>query len=129
MIPPPIALALTLCEKIIVEEGTRKTTFVNAFTRLTVRQLPSPPLSVVVAAILTEGQGDATIELVVTALDTDEPIFSRRDQAHFSDRLGEARLVYRLEDLSFPRAGVYLFTLLVDGDWITHRRLRVIQGV
>jgi hypothetical protein len=31
MIPPPIALGLTLCEQVIIEGGTRRATLVGCF--------------------------------------------------------------------------------------------------
>ena len=43
MIPPPIALGLTLCEKVIIEEGTRAATFVNTFSTLIEERFPTPP--------------------------------------------------------------------------------------
>jgi len=34
MTPPPTAIGLILCEKVIIEEGSRRLTFVNSFTKL-----------------------------------------------------------------------------------------------
>jgi hypothetical protein len=71
MILPPIVLGLTICEKAIVEEGTRNVTIVSTFTRLVVDEFPSPPQRFSVYSVLTEGLGDATILLTVTNLEAD----------------------------------------------------------
>ena len=127
MSPPPIALGLTICEKIIVEEGTRKLTLVNAFTRIDESEFPSPARTFFVVAVLTNGRGDATIEVTLTRLDTDETMYIRRIAAHFPDPLQELRLSHRIEAFSFPAPGLYQFALLVNGAWVAQRRIRLIH--
>jgi hypothetical protein len=58
MIPRPIALGLTICEKIIVEEKTRNVTLVSCFSKLIVEGFPSPSQRFAVYAVLTDGLGD-----------------------------------------------------------------------
>src|SRR5438132_908605 len=41
MNPPPMALGLTLSEKLIVEERTRNTSYVSTFTKLLADQFPT----------------------------------------------------------------------------------------
>jgi hypothetical protein len=125
MIPPPSAIGLTLCDYVILEEGTRKISLVGSFTGLQVLGFPSVPQRFSVFAVLTDGMGDGTIELAVTQLETDQEIYSVRRSVHFPDRFMEVRVLFRVGQCSFPVPGTYLFTLLVDGDWIAHRRLRV----
>ena len=69
MIPPPVALGL--CEKAIVEEGTKNLTLVNTFTTMFVDGFPSPPQRFAAYAALTDGLGNATIQLGLTHLETD----------------------------------------------------------
>ena len=125
MIPPPMALGLTLCEKAITEEGTKDVTLVSIFRKRLVERFPSPPQPFTAYAILTDGVGDGTMELVITNLETDEEIYARRFRVRFPDRLAELRLLLRVTRCSFPAPGQYQATLLVDGDWVAHRRVRV----
>ena len=125
MTPQPVALGLNLCEKVIVEKGTNNVTLVSNFTKLIVEEFPSPPQRFAVYAALTDGLGDATINLVVTHLDTDEVINTYRASVHFPDRLFEVRVLFRLSECSFPAPGRYQFSLLIDGEWIAHRQLEV----
>lgn len=127
MNPPPIALGLTLCEKVIVEERTRNLTLVSTFRTLIVDDFPSPPQRLAFAAVLKDGHGDGTVDLVIRQLETDEETYSMRGQLRFPSRLDEVRAVFHIRDCSFPAPGQYEAILLVDGEWIT-RRLFTVRG-
>ena len=123
----PVALGLTLCDYVIVEERTKKVSFIGTFTRLSASRFPAlaPPFSVV--APLTDGLGDATADLVVAALSTGEEAYTFRSQLSFPDKLAEVLYHARLHQCSFPAPGDYQFTLLIDGEWVAQRRLRLRQ--
>jgi hypothetical protein len=125
MNPPVIALGLTVCEKIIVEERTRNTTFVSTFTRLVVDEFPTPPQRFALAAALTGGQGQGTLDLVITRLDTDEETYALQRRLVFPGRLAEVRVIFHIRDCSFPAPGQYDAVLLVDGEWIARRKFSV----
>ena len=125
MIPPPRAVALTLCDAVIVEEGTRKVSLINTFTGLRLSHFPAAPQPFCVYATLTDGQGEGLVELAVTRLETDEEIYSLRRPLRFPDRLTDVGVLFRISGCVFPAPGTYLFTLLLDGDWVAHRRIRV----
>jgi hypothetical protein len=124
MVPPPIALGLVLCQGSIIEEKTRNVTLVNTFVRHDVEEFPSPPQRFTVFSVITDGQGDATIDLVVTRLATGEEIFAQRVPWNFPNRLTEVRLLYKITQCRFPAPGLYQVTILVDGDWIAQRRFQ-----
>ncbi len=86
MLPQPIVVGLTLCEKIIVEEGTKTVSLVSCFTKLGVDVFPTPPERVCVYAALTDGFGEGTIDLLITRLETGQVIASNRSQIRFIDR-------------------------------------------
>lgn len=116
--PPPTVLGVTLCEKVIVEEGTRTVTLVSCFTKLAVEAFPSPPQQSSVFATLTDGLGNGTIEVVATRLETDEVIRSRRIAIQFPERLTVVRLMAQMSGFSFPAPGRYQFSILMDGEWL-----------
>jgi hypothetical protein len=125
MVPAPLALGLTLCDYVLVEEGTKKVTLVGSFTGIRGASFPHVPLPFCVYAPLTGGLGDGVLELTVTNLDTDEEVYSLVRTVNFPDRFTEVRVLFRLRECEFPVPGSYMFTLLVDKEWITHRRIRV----
>jgi hypothetical protein len=125
MVPVPVALGLILCEKVIVEKGTEAVSLIGTFNRFQSETLPITPYPFYVFATLTGGYGDATIHLTITRLETDEEIFAWQREIHFPDRFTEIDIRFHLESCEFDAEGIYLFNLLVDGDWVAHRRVKV----
>jgi hypothetical protein len=125
MVPRPVALGLTLCESVIIEEGTKNVSLINCFTGLKVAGFPSTPRPFCVLAALMDGKGDGTIDVMLTRLDSDDVVYELRRRAHFPDRLTEVRVLFRINECSFPAPGWYDVTLLVDGEWVAQRRVRV----
>ena len=127
MTPHPVATTLTLCERAIVEERTRNVSLICMFTTLNFPSFPSPPRSLTLYAVLTDGVGKGTLDILVTRLESDERLFFQQRPIEIPDRLHEFRVLFRFDTFRFPREGTYLFTLLVDGEWVAHRSLRVSQ--
>jgi hypothetical protein len=127
MSPFPLVLGLTLAEKAIVEEGTKNLTLVSTFTTLVVEDFPSLPQRFVLYTVLTEGLGDGTIDLVVRHLDTNDEVYTARMPVHFPDRVPQVRVLFRISRCSFPEPGEHLCTVLLDGEWLAQRRLRVVE--
>jgi hypothetical protein len=125
MTQQPVAIALTLCEQVIVEEGTRNVTLVNCSTTLKVREVPSGPQRLVIHVTLTDGLGAGALRFEVARLDTFETIFTRETSVTFTDPLQEVRVQLRPQGLSFPVEGRYQVSLLADGELIAQRRFRV----
>jgi hypothetical protein len=125
MIQRPVAVGLTICELAIVEERTRNITLVNSFTRLKVRGFPSLPRPLVVCVTLTDGLGEGAINLVVNRLDTFEEVYSHVRQVIFTDPLLEVRILFRLNDCSFPAPGQYQFALSADNELVAQRSIHL----
>jgi len=126
MTPFPVVLGLTICEKALVEEGTKNVSLISTFTKIVVGEFPSLPQRFVLYTVLTGGLGDGTMDLVIRHLETNREIYTNRFQVHFSDRVAEVRLLVRVKRCSFPFPEEYLLTLILDGEWLAHRRLRVV---
>ena len=86
MVPTPVALGLNVCEKIVVEEGTKNVTLVNCFSKMFVDSFPSDPQRFALYAVLRDGQGLATIQLVVTDAESDEEIYSAKETQKHAGR-------------------------------------------
>jgi hypothetical protein len=122
---PPIVLGLTLCEKVIIEEETRNVTLVSGFRGLRVERFPSPPQRFSVFAVLTDGEGEAIIQLVAHRLDTFEEVHAQSATVQFADRLAEVCVHFRFKQFVFPVAGRYQFSLVTGDGGISQRELRV----
>jgi hypothetical protein len=125
MTPTPVALGLTLCDYVIVEERTKKISTIGSFSSLKVRQFPTIPQPFCVLATLTDSVGDGIMDLVITEIEGNKETYAFRQPAHFSDRLAETKVLFRIKNCSFPKAGWYEFALLADSEFITQRRLLV----
>jgi hypothetical protein len=123
---PPIAIGLSLCEQVVIEEKTRNLTLVNCFNHRRVSRFPSEEISFIVLALLTDGLGDMTIDLVIYRSDTMEEVFRRSNQVQLASPLNEYRLRVGVEKCSFPTAGSYHVSLLADNELIAQRRLKVL---
>ena len=127
MSSPPVAVGLYLCDYVIVEERTRKTSLIGGFTGLAVPRFPAIAKPFCVCAFLTDGLGSGTMKLSVTHLETDQEVAALEGPIEFHDRMAEMRALYRLEQFSVAAPGWYEFTLFVDGGWVAHRRIRVYE--
>ena len=124
----PVAIALTLCDYVVVEEGTHKVSLIGMLKDWRVRRFPFVPPRFFAHVALTDGLGDVTISLVVSRLETNEDLYSLSTSIHFADKLREKQVVFRIAKLSIPAPGAYQFTILANGEWTGQRRVEVLEA-
>ena len=129
MTPDPTALALILCEQVIVDQQSQNPSPINIFTGMAVDTFPSPPQRLSVFAALTDTQGAGRVELRCLRLDTGDQFYSQQYPIEFPDRSTVVNVHIRVRKIRFPVAGVYEFVLLVDDHLIGQRRLRVYNAI
>ena len=125
MRPTPVTLGLTLCDYVIVEDRTRKVSTIGNFSGLKLHQFPSVPQPFCAIATLTHSAGTGIIELVITDIDGTEEIYKFQQDVRLADRFADTIALFRIKNCSFPASGLYLITLLVDGESVAQRRLHV----
>jgi hypothetical protein len=125
MTPAPVTLSLSLCDYVIIEEGTGKASLVGCFDRLVVPAFPSPPRDLFLAADLTGGRGRGRVSVDIIRPDTGESIPWTSADVYFRHRLFVVRYRTRVTDCSFPVPGRYAVSLLVDGELAGQRILEV----
>jgi hypothetical protein len=125
MIQQPVAIGLTLCEQVIIEEGTRNVTLVNCCRRWRVREFPSTPQRLAIYAVLKGGQGTGVCKASISRLDTLEEIYLKEIPLTFADPLQEFGVLFRPPELLFPVAGRYEAILMVDGEPLAQRVFQV----
>jgi hypothetical protein len=122
----PTAIGLLVCEQVIIEERTHNITLVNCFTLRKIGSFPSEPQRFAVFALLTDGQGDIDLKLVIERLDTGEEIFSQPRSLRFPDPLEEVRFLFRITTCSFPVARRYDVVLFAEGHELARHRFNVV---
>jgi hypothetical protein len=120
----PVAVGLMLCDQVIVDKDTYKPSPLGIFTGLAVADFAeSQRFSAF--AVLTNGRGEATLELVVFRLDSGDQIYSQRFATTFPDPLAVVNINIRIRRIRFPAAGWYDFVLCVNSQHVCQRRIRV----
>jgi hypothetical protein len=125
MTPTPVALGMTLCDHLIIEEGTGKASLIGCFGALAVSSGPSPPHSFWVYTDLTDGAGRGVANLSISRLDTDEVIRRYVKVVDFNNRFAVIRCAIAVTNCRFPVSGKYLVTLDIDGELVAHRAVDV----
>jgi hypothetical protein len=128
MTPTPVVLSMSLCDYVIVEEGTGKPSLIGCFDRLVVPAIPPPRRSFFVAAELTGGHGRSRVSVEVARPDTDETMWWSHGDVYFRDRLFVVRYRTRVVNCPLPVSGRYAVSLLVDGEMVGQRILVVSPG-
>ncbi len=127
MVQLPIALALSICESVVVEERTRNVSLINCFTTRLVTVFPSPPQKMAAVAFFVDGFGDIGLKMVIEHVATGDIIYEEHHQMKFSDPLQESRAVFRFGDLVFPQPGKYDVSLIAEGEFIAHHSFHVFE--
>src|SRR5687768_15672054 len=117
------AVGLTLCRMVVVADKTRNVTLVDTFQRLEFESFPAMAEPFCAYAVLTDGLGDVTIDLVVSQCDTLEEVYTRSLRAKFKDPLRHLRLWWVVRTCAFPAPGRYQFDLQVEGETLTQNVL------
>jgi hypothetical protein len=127
----PVIVGLTLCEDVVSDPATRHVSLIRCFTGRGVESFPttSPPFCVF--ATLLDGTGDFDLQLSVDYLGP-EPmlpefnlVYSVRGPLRVTDPLQPVRVNLRLSVCPLPYAGVYQFTLALNGEWLAQASMHV----
>jgi hypothetical protein len=128
VVQKPKAIAFLPCDQVIFEQRTRKPSVVGAFNLISADKFPARPLRVDVFVALSDGLGDVIIDVVVTRLADNKQLSAQSAEINFPDPLRMHHLRFRFQQLVFPSAGTYLFSLLADGEEISQYRVQVRQS-
>jgi hypothetical protein len=125
MTSTPIALSMSLCDYVIIEEGTGKASLIGCFGER-LQTAPKELRSFFVVAELTDGNGRGRVELTITRPDSDEPFVRQATDVYFRDRFWVLRHTTRVVNCSFPVLGKYAVAIYVDGELAAQRTLDVV---
>jgi hypothetical protein len=122
----PIAVGLSLCEQVVIEEKTRNVTLVNCFTERVAEEFPADNLPFVAFALLTDGNGEMPLAVVIERLDTFEEIHRISVTVRFPNPLQTMRCTIRVRTCPFPVPGHYQVSLVADGETIAQRKMEIV---
>jgi hypothetical protein len=128
----PIVRHLIACEDIRYGDRPNQFTLVNVTSRIrSLDPVPFPLLfrELCVIALCTECRGEATIQLQVIDEESSEACYQspRWPVAFGDDPLEVIGLPFRIRNLGFPRAGLYVLRLLHNEQPLAEQPLRLTE--
>jgi hypothetical protein len=125
MIKLPRVIGLHLCKSLGVDTASAELSLVGIFHSLTFSVWPAPAQPFTAYALLHDGAGEGTMELVVNRLETEEDVYRQRRWFALPGRGLLIHLETRVRRCVFPAPGRYTFTLRFDGKDLAQRPLDV----
>lgn len=122
----PVLLAMSVCDQIIREEGTKKISLIGLFNTIQAKTFPCVHSKLHIYIALTEYEGQANCELKFSYGD-DKPIVQLTGPVNFPNKLSVVEMNFSINNLPLPKAGLYHFDFMVDGKPIGHRKFMVQQ--
>ena len=127
-LPPPLPLAMVICDAIWQDPSTGKATLLGLFSEIGARAFPTMHPMLAVHIALTDGQGTMSIKLQLVDVDEElEPLFVVEGQFDFPDPRAIINMNVQMRSISFPTAGEYRLQLFARGEFLLERRLIVRQ--
>ena len=115
----PFALALLVCDSVVVDERSKKKTLVGIFDTVYVAQFPTQHYPVVLYARLTDAEGQYAFRLEYVRVETDELLMSTDiPPVNLPDRLKIHELVFEPPPIPLTAPGEYEFRLWANSRYI-----------
>src|SRR5579871_6430905 len=124
----PAVVGLTLCDLVIDEAITHKLSLVGSFTEILVDELPGLAGPFAAVAFLTDAQGVIDLTLRVSDARTSGIVYTQGHRVYSPNPLAVVYCNIRVRDCSFPRPGIYLFSLWAGPELLAERRAAVRRG-
>jgi hypothetical protein len=122
----PVVQGLLICEQVVIDARTRNISFTNRFTAFRVDQFPSPPRQFAVFASLTNGFGEHELRLELEDLQTGDVMVRDVHSVLFPDRLADAPVIFKINEVVFPHEGSYQLSLFVSGEPLSRLRFNIL---
>ncbi len=121
----PTGLALITCDTIIEDRRSGKKSLIGLFGQLNVARLPFVHSTLSLLVSLTGGCGDYACEVLCVNDTLENPIFSVKGKIKLENPQQVLDMVFQLQAVKFPVAGLYWLKVLVDDIPVMMRPLNV----
>jgi hypothetical protein len=125
MIKLPRVIGLTLCKRLGIDTTSGEFSLVGIFQALTFSAWPSPAYPFTAYALLYDGAGEGTIELVVNRPETEADIYFYKRWIAFPGMGLPVHLEIPVRKCVFPAPGRYSLILRFDKSELTRRHLDI----
>ena len=125
-LPPPLTLAMVVCDAIWTDQTSRKTTLLGIFSEIESTSFPLRHPLMAVHISMTDAHGTVPIEVrLVDADEADDPLFKVEREVDFPDRRAIINVNIQVPDIVFPLPGEYRVQLFGSGEFLMERRIVV----
>lgn len=122
----PEVIGLHLCDRLDVNRETGQVSLVGLFNARHFRQFPSTVQRFDVYAALSGGQGEGTMEVVLSRLQTAEDLFVTTNAGWRFPPCGTISHFHTtVKGVAFPAPGLYVVTLRVADEVVSYRKIPV----
>ena len=126
IVPPPVALALGVCDLIYRDRGTGKRFILGCFSVIHAVEFPATHPGLGIYLDLTNGRGQVDIRVQIVDVDEErEPIWVGEQQVEFSDPRMVAESDMLIGGLTFPEPGEYRIQVFASNQFVIERRLLI----
>jgi hypothetical protein len=115
----PFALAILICDQVIVDEKSKKKTLVGVFDTINAVEFPANHPRVSIYARMTDAEGQYDFRIEHVQVKTDKLLFKGEILGvTVPDRLKMHELVLELQNVPLPESGEYEFRLWANDKYI-----------
>lgn len=128
VVPPPIAVALVICDFVWRDPWLGKCTIIGTYTNVRAHEFPAMHPIMTLYAALTNGRG--RVPLTVRVIDVDEerdPVVSLEQEIEFPDPKTVVENIVQMAGLIFPEPGEYRVQILAGQVCLIERSILVTQ--
>jgi hypothetical protein len=126
-LPPPVCLALILCDHVHVDPGTGKHTILGTFSEVGFDFFPAKLPCISIFICLTEGYGSMPIRLKVIDVNEDRPaIFDVTETIDFPSPKAAVQQAVSIQGMPFEEPGEYRVQLFAGNTFLMDRMLNVV---
>ena len=128
-LPPPITLAMVVCDAIWVDPTGGKTSLLGLFSQFGAGTFPTTYPLICVHVCMTGAHGRIPLELrLVDADDENDPLVQVPEEVDFPNRGSMIEWDVEMENVEFPSPGDYCLQLYAGAEFVLERRITVYQA-
>jgi hypothetical protein len=128
-LPPPVCLALLLCDYVHADPATGKHTILGTFSEVAFEEFPAQFPCLCIYFCLTEGYGPMPIRLKVIDVNEERPaIFDVTEMVNFSSPKATVQHGVHIQGMPFHEPGEYRVQLFAGDNFLMDRMLNVVGG-
>ena len=125
--PPPVALAMLLCDYVIEDKATNKKSLIGLFSNISAKKFPASHYRMNVFVVLWDGHGNYKGELRCVHSDSEEEVSTMRGPIEFPDPNAVLEFNFEMFGMTFPAPGEYIMQFLCDDEIVIQRKLTLTQ--